>query len=275
MQEQAKHDFAEALYEIIARILETFGKKKENDEVKDGEVELSEKAKQLLNVFKEDPDLAKEVIAKYLSENIESQAERFKDFNSEALKEITEIKKAIQLISDSQKEIFNSLNTLEKSQLDKESIVNDVVSKIEKTNNNDIDQQREEIFERLMKNSVQEDLSCDEVEGKKLLLNYFDKIENHEKERYQFSEMKFDKEKNTLIAVYDNKDKEQNSIKLVVLNLSSGFGQEINATAESSKENFVETKEEKVRDFTIGDLRELEKEKEKIVEKEVEYEMEI
>lgn len=125
--EQAKSDFTEALYELMAHLLERM---KEFSKGKEGEEDLSKRAKELLDIFKKNPELAKEVITKFASENITHYSERFNTFNTKALEEINNIKREIDLSSETGKTIFNSLNYLERIQFDKEKQIQGVLSQM-------------------------------------------------------------------------------------------------------------------------------------------------
>jgi hypothetical protein len=174
--EYTKSDLIEALCEILNRILrriEEIQKNHENVEKGEGrkeeiqqnekgkgeheknnifDDELSEKAKELLNLFKGNPDLAKEIIYKFVVENIKYHSDRFNEYNSIALQEINNLKRQISLDSPNGKEILNTINLLEKLQMDKEQAVKNILSYIvrnEKTNEHEKENnQKEEMNER-------------------------------------------------------------------------------------------------------------------------------
>lgn len=151
MQEQARQDFSEAMYEIMSKIMEAFFKKEEKKE-------LSENAKKLLAVFKNDPELAKEVISKYLAKDIEKHAERFGQFNDKALEEINKIKRSVDLSTEAGKDVFESLNYLERIQYDKENYIDNVVSSTLNIS--------KEPAEKTLQNeqNIQEEITIEEVE---------------------------------------------------------------------------------------------------------------
>lgn len=126
--EQTKSDFSEALYELFAHLIEMY-KKNMQLGTKEEEKDLSDKAQKLLELFKKDPELAKEVISKFASENMEHYADRFTEFNSKALEEINNIKRNIDIKTESGKEIFNSLNMIERIQYDKQEHIKEILSK--------------------------------------------------------------------------------------------------------------------------------------------------
>jgi hypothetical protein len=113
--EQTRNDFSEAFMELLSKMLEKM-KKGENEIGLSKEIleeDLSSKAKELLEIFKNNPVLAKEVITKFAEENMEFQKQRFDEFNKKGLQEVSGLKMNIDFSSENANEVIEVLNKYE------------------------------------------------------------------------------------------------------------------------------------------------------------------
>jgi hypothetical protein len=113
--EQTRNDFSEALMELLSKMLEQM-KKRENKNGLSKEIleeDLSSKAKELLEIFKNNPELAKEVITKFAEENMDFQKQRFDEFNKKGLQEVSGLKMNIDFSSENANEVIEVLNKYE------------------------------------------------------------------------------------------------------------------------------------------------------------------
>lgn len=135
--EQSRAEFSEAMMELLEHFyqkIKDIGKGfKSGDEnlvekEEKSEEKLSPKAKELLNEFKENPDLAKEVMGKLTKDNIANHSDSFDKNNENVMNQLNGLKMNIDFKTESGKELLEVLDKLENMSLnrkvEKDNIIN-------------------------------------------------------------------------------------------------------------------------------------------------------
>ncbi|MEB8781993.1 viral A-type inclusion protein, partial [Bacillus cereus] len=177
--EQTRDDFSEAMYELMSRIWKAIFKKRElskikrdpegkeekdNDKDKDkdkegkekekdidkkalesiNKEELNGKTKKVYEYLEKNPEIAKQVILKYLDENIKMQSEEFKETNNEVIEEIQKLRKEMNMNHEKTNKTLESVNKIEKDLIEQQKEMEDLKRKGKDIKVDEIEEVKEE-----------------------------------------------------------------------------------------------------------------------------------
>ncbi|MEC2987127.1 viral A-type inclusion protein [Bacillus cereus] len=187
--EQTRDDFSEAMYELMSRIWKAIFKKRElskikrdpegkeekdNDKDKDkdkegkekekdidkkalesiNKEELNGKTKKVYEYLEKNPEIAKQVILKYLDENIKMQSEEFKETNNEVIEEIQKLRKEMNMNHEKTNKTLESVNKIEKDLIEQQKEMEDLKRKGKDIKVDEI----EEVKEEKKQNSISDEM---------------------------------------------------------------------------------------------------------------------
>lgn len=163
--EQTRDDFSEAMYELMSRIWKAIFKKRElskikrdpeskgekgsdkegSDKDKEGKEkekdidkkalesinkeELTGKSKKVYEYLEKNPEIAKQVILKFLDENIKMQSKEFKETNNEVIEEIQKLRKEMNMNHEKTNKTLESVNKIEKDLIEQQKEMEDLKRK--------------------------------------------------------------------------------------------------------------------------------------------------
>ncbi|EJQ96462.1 hypothetical protein II5_06044 [Bacillus cereus MSX-A1] len=185
--EQTRDDFSEAMYELMSRIWKAIFKKrelskikrepegkegKESDKDKDKEgkekekdidkkalesinkEELTGKSKKVYEYLEKNPEIAKQVILKFLDENIKMQSKEFKETNNEVIEEIQKLRKEMNMNHEKTNKTLESVNKIEKDLIEQQKEMEDLKQKGKDIKVDEI----EEVKEEKKQNSISDEM---------------------------------------------------------------------------------------------------------------------
>ncbi|MEB8858448.1 MULTISPECIES: viral A-type inclusion protein [Bacillus cereus group] len=185
--EQTRDDFSEAMYELMSRIWKAIFKKrelskikrdpegkegKESDKDKDKEgkekekdidkkalesinkEELTGKSKKVYEYLEKNPEIAKQVILKFLDENIKMQSKEFKETNNEVIEEIQKLRKEMNMNHEKTNKTLESVNKIEKDLIEQQKEMEDLKRKGKDIKVDEI----EEVKEEKKQNSISDEM---------------------------------------------------------------------------------------------------------------------
>lgn len=187
--EQTRDDFSEAMYELMSRIWKAIFKKrelskikrdpegkegKESDKDKDKEgkekekekdidkkalesinkEELTGKSKKVYEYLEKNPEVAKQVILKFLDENIKMQSKEFKETNNEVIEEIQKLRKEMNMNHEKTNKTLESVNKIEKDLIEQQKEMEDLKRKGKDIKVDEI----EEVKEEKKQNSISDEM---------------------------------------------------------------------------------------------------------------------
>ncbi|MDF9524653.1 viral A-type inclusion protein [Bacillus cereus] len=183
--EQTRDDFSEAMYELMSRIWKAIFKKRElskikrdpegkgekgSDKDKEGKEkekdidkkalesinkeELTGKSKKVYEYLEKNPEIAKQVILKFLDENIKMQSKEFKETNNEVIEEIQKLRKEMNMNHEKTNKTLESVNKIEKDLIEQQKEMEDLKRKGKDIKVDEI----EEIKEEKKQNSISDEM---------------------------------------------------------------------------------------------------------------------
>ncbi|MEC2974051.1 viral A-type inclusion protein [Bacillus cereus] len=185
--EQTRDDFSEAMYELMSRIWKAIFKKrelskikrepegkegKESDKDKDKEgkekekdidkkalesinkEELTGKSKKVYEYLEKNPEIAKQVILKFLDENIKMQSKEFKETNNEVIEEIQKLRKEMNMNHEKTNKTLESVNKIEKDLIEQQKEMEGLKRKGKDIKVDEI----EEVKEEKKQNSISDEM---------------------------------------------------------------------------------------------------------------------
>lgn len=181
--EQTRDDFSEAMYELMSRIWKAIFKKRElskikrdpegkgekgSDEDKEGKEkdidkkalesinkeELTGKSKKVYEYLEKNPEIAKQVILKFLDENIKMQSKEFKETNNEVIEEIQKLRKEMNMNHEKTNKTLESVNKIEKDLIEQQKEMEDLKRKGKDIKVDEI----EEVKEEKKQNSISDEM---------------------------------------------------------------------------------------------------------------------
>ncbi|EJQ01736.1 hypothetical protein [Bacillus cereus] len=181
--EQTRDDFSEAMYELMSRIWKAIFKKREfskikrdpegkekkgNDKDKEGKEkdidkkalesikkeELTGKTKKVYEYLEKNPEIAKQVILKFLDENIKMQSKEFKETNNEVIDEIQKLRKEMNMNHEKTNKTLESVNKIEKDLIEQQKEMEDLKRKGKDIKVDGI----EEVKEEKKQNSISDEM---------------------------------------------------------------------------------------------------------------------
>ncbi|AKR38752.1 viral A-type inclusion protein [Bacillus cereus] len=187
--EQTRDDFSEAMYELMSRIWKAIFKKRElskikrdpegkgekgSDKDKDKEgkekekekdidkkalesinkEELTGKSKKVYEYLEKNPEIAKQVILKFLDENIKMQSKEFKETNNEVIEEIQKLRKEMNMNHEKTNKTLESVNKIEKDLIEQQKEMEDLKRKGKDIKVDEI----EEVKEEKKQNSISDEM---------------------------------------------------------------------------------------------------------------------
>ncbi|HFJ9281065.1 TPA: viral A-type inclusion protein [Bacillus cereus] len=185
--EQTRDDFSEAMYELMSRIWKAIFKKrelskikrdpegkgeKESDKDKEGKEkekekdidkkalesinkeELTGKSKKVYEYLEKNPEIAKQVILKFLDENIKMQSKEFKETNNEVIEEIQKLRKEMNMNHEKTNKTLESVNKIEKDLIEQQKEMEDLKRKGKDIKVDEI----EEVKEEKKQNSISDEM---------------------------------------------------------------------------------------------------------------------
>lgn len=175
--EQTRDDFSEAMYELMSRMWAKIFKKRdlpkikrepEGKEEKEGEEkdidkkalesikkeELTGKTKEVYEYLEKNPEIAKQVILKFLDENIKMQSKEFKETNNEVIEEIQKLRKEMNMNHEKTNKTLESINKIEKDLIEQQKEMEDLKRKGKDIKFDGI----EEVKEEKKQNSISDEM---------------------------------------------------------------------------------------------------------------------
>jgi len=183
--EQTRDDFSEAMYELMSRIWKAIFKKRElskikrdpegkgekgSDKDKEGKEkekdidkkalesinkeELTGKSKKVYEYLEKNPEIAKQVILKFLDENIKMQSKEFKETNNEVIEEIQKLRKEMNMNHEKTNKTLESVNKIEKDLIEQQKEMEDLKRKGKDIKVDEI----EEVKEEKKQNSISDEM---------------------------------------------------------------------------------------------------------------------
>ncbi|PDY62892.1 viral A-type inclusion protein [Bacillus cereus] len=183
--EQTRDDFSEAMYELLSRIWKAIFKKRElskikrdpegkgekgSDKDKEGKEkekdidkkalesinkeELTGKSKKVYEYLEKNPEIAKQVILKFLDENIKIQSKEFKETNNEVIEEIQKLRKEMNMNHEKTNKTLESVNKIEKDLIEQQKEMEDLKRKGKDIKVDEI----EEVKEEQKQNSISDEM---------------------------------------------------------------------------------------------------------------------
>ncbi|EJP82246.1 hypothetical protein [Bacillus cereus] len=183
--EQTRDDFSEAMYELMSRIWKAIFKKRElskikrdpegkgekgSDKDKEGKEkekdidkkalesinkeELTGKSKKVYEYLEKNPEIAKQVILKFLDENIKIQSKEFKETNNEVIEEIQKLRKEMNMNHEKTNKTLESVNKIEKDLIEQQKEMEDLKRKGKDIKVDEI----EEVKEEKKQNSISDEM---------------------------------------------------------------------------------------------------------------------
>lgn len=188
--EQTRDDFSEAMYELMSRIWKAIFKKRElskikrdpegkgekgsdkegSDKDKEGKEkekdidkkalesinkeELNGKSKKVYEYLEKNPEIAKQVILKFLDENIKMQSKEFKETNNEVIEEIQKLRKEMNMNHEKTNKTLESVNKIEKDLIEQQKEMEDLKRKGKDIKVDEI----EEVKEEKKQNSISDEM---------------------------------------------------------------------------------------------------------------------
>ncbi|KXI93142.1 viral A-type inclusion protein, partial [Bacillus cereus] len=116
--------------------------------------ELTGKSKKVYEYLEKNPEIAKQVILKFLDENIKMQSKEFKETNNEVIEEIQKLRKEMNMNHEKTNKTLESVNKIEKDLIEQQKEMEDLKQKGKDIKVDEI----EEVKEEKKQNSISDEM---------------------------------------------------------------------------------------------------------------------
>ncbi|WP_430510700.1 hypothetical protein [Gottfriedia solisilvae] len=134
--EQVKANMIDAMFEVFDYVMERFKKTKNNEELIENQKELSPDAKELLEQLKANPETARTMINNLVIENINVYSDEYNRVSKEALDDLANVKKSIDLTSKEGLDLLSAANKIESvlllKNINKDQVLNEIHTEVNK-----------------------------------------------------------------------------------------------------------------------------------------------